>query len=68
MKKYFKYIVSLSLGVLMFTSCKRSLLSPIPQTSITDATAFDTPARVFNQVMSLYQALKNGAFFEVSYA
>src|SRR5215510_14494115 len=63
MKKYFKYIVSLSLGVLMFTSCKRSLLSPIPQTSITDATAFDTPARVFNQVMSLYQALKNGAFF-----
>ena len=63
MKKYFKYIVSLSLGVLMFTSCKRSLLSPIHQTSITDATAFDTPARVFNQVMSLYSAMKQGNFF-----
>lgn len=47
----------------MFVSCKRSLLSPVPQTSITDATAFDTPARVANQVLSLYGSLKTGNFF-----
>ena len=47
----------------MFASCKRSLLSPVPQTSITDATAFDTPARVAQQVLSLYGALKSGTFF-----
>jgi hypothetical protein len=47
----------------MVTSCKRELLSPIPQTSITDATAFDTPARIANQVNSLYGAFKTGAFY-----
>ena len=47
----------------MFASCKRSLLSPVPQTSITDATAFDTPARVANQVFALYGTLKSGTLF-----
>jgi len=47
----------------MVTSCKKELLSPVPQTSITDATAFDTPARVANQVNSLYGSLKSGTLF-----
>ena len=63
MKKQVKYIASICLGLLMVTSCKKELLSPIPQTSITDATAFDTPARVANQVNSMYAALKSGALF-----
>ena len=63
MKKQIKYIIVLSLGVVLFSACKRELLSPIPQTSITDATAFDTPGRVANQVNSLYQAFKSGNFF-----
>ncbi|HEV8272859.1 MAG TPA: RagB/SusD family nutrient uptake outer membrane protein [Chitinophagaceae bacterium] len=63
MKKQIKYIVSFCLGLVMVTSCKRELLSPIPQTSITDATAFDTPARVANQVNSLYAAFKTGNFY-----
>jgi len=63
MKKQIKYIASICLGLVMATSCKKELLSPVPQTSITDATAFDTPARVANQVNSLYAALKAGAFF-----
>ena len=63
MKKQFKYILSFCLGLVAVTSCKRELLSPIPQTSITDATAFDTPARVANQVNSLYSSLKSGAFY-----
>jgi hypothetical protein len=63
MKKQIKYILSFCLGLVMVTSCKRELLSPIPQTSITDATAFDTPARIANQVNSLYAAFKTGAFY-----
>jgi starch-binding outer membrane protein, SusD/RagB family len=63
MKKQLKYILSFCLGLVMVTSCKRELLSPIPQTSITDATAFDTPARIANQVNSLYAAFKTGAFY-----
>ncbi len=61
--KNFKYILSLSLVVLLMVSCKKELLVPIPQTSITDATSFDTPERVANQARSLYSALKNGAFY-----
>ena len=47
----------------MVTSCKRELLSPIPQTSISDATAFDTPGRIANQVNSLYASFKSGSFY-----
>lgn len=66
MKKQFKYILSLGLAIMLFsTSCKKEkeYLNPIPQTSITDATAFETPARIANQVNSLYGALKSGSFF-----
>jgi hypothetical protein len=64
MKKQFKYILCVGLGMVLFsTSCRKSFLSPVPQTSITDATAFDTPARIANQVNSLYGALKSGTLF-----
>lgn len=63
MKKQVKYIIILSLGIMILPSCKRELLSPVPQTSVSDATAFDTPARVVNQVNSMYQAFKSGSFF-----
>lgn len=63
MKKQLKYIMSFCLGLVVVSSCKRELLSPIPQTTITDATAFDTPARIANQVNSLYGSFKTGAFY-----
>lgn len=66
MKKQFKYILGVGLGMVLFsTSCKKQkeYLNPIPQTSITDVTAFETPARIANQVNSLYGALKSGSFF-----
>jgi hypothetical protein len=63
MKKKSKYIITLVLCAMITTSCHKDLLDPIPQTSITDATAFDTPARVLNQVLSIYSALKNGNFY-----
>jgi hypothetical protein len=62
MRKISRYILVLSMGTLLF-SCKRELLEPVPQTSITDATAFDTPDRILNQVRSIYSALKSGNFY-----
>jgi starch-binding outer membrane protein, SusD/RagB family len=64
MKNISKYIVCIA-AVFLFsmTSCKRELLDPVPQTSVTDATAFDTPARILSQVNSMYQALKGGSFY-----
>lgn len=63
MKKQFKYILSICLGLVAVTSCKKELLSPIPQTSVIFETAFDTPARIANQVNSLYASLKSGNFY-----
>ncbi len=62
MKK--KFIYTLALGcTMMYTSCKKDLLDPVPQTSVSDASAFDTPDRVLIQVRSLYAALKSGSFY-----
>lgn len=63
MKLKNKYIAGLCLGLVMVSSCRKELLSPVPQTSITDVTAFDTPGRVANQINSLYGAFKSGTFF-----
>ena len=63
MKNKIKYIFGLCLCSLLTVSCNKDLLTPIPQTSITDITAFDTPERVLNQVRSMYQGLKNGNFY-----
>ncbi|NOT51817.1 MAG: RagB/SusD family nutrient uptake outer membrane protein [Chitinophagaceae bacterium] len=63
MKKKNILIITLSFGMVIFSSCDKDKLSPIPQTFVADATAFDTPGRIANQVNSLYAALKSGAFF-----
>ena len=63
MKKQFKYILSLTMVGMLATSCRRELLDPVPETSITDATAFDTPDRIQNQVRSIYAAMKNGNYY-----
>src|SRR5690242_11700683 len=60
----FKYLLLLGFGVsLLGSSCRRELLNPAPQTSISDATAFDQPYRITNQVLALYASLKSGAFY-----
>ena len=63
MKRKLIYIMTIGLGVLVTSSCKRELLNPAPQTSVSDATAFDQPYRIANQVLSLYTALKSGALY-----
>ncbi len=45
------------------SSCDRSLLNPIPQTSVSDASAFSSTTRVQTQLLSLYGALKDGNFY-----
>lgn len=61
MKTKLKYILAFGLAGLV--SCNRDLLYPTPQTSISDASAFDTPSRIYNQVLSLYSTLKGGGFY-----
>lgn len=65
MTRYFiKYTFFMAASVLVVLGgCKRELLNPVPPTTISDATAFDQPYRVTNQLLSLYAALKNGQFY-----
>lgn len=51
------------MGLSVLTSCNRDLLDAPPETSVSDATAFDQPYRIANQVLSLYSALKAGNFY-----
>jgi hypothetical protein len=62
MKRQILYI-SLFTAV-MVTSCKKEeALYPVPTTSISDASAFETPDRILNQVRGLYATLRNGNFY-----
>lgn len=63
MKIKINYIICLGLLALSTISCNKDKLTPVPQTSVQDAFAFDTPERVLNQVRGMYQALKNGNFY-----
>jgi hypothetical protein len=60
MKKIFVIFLTLGIGL---TSCRDELLSPIPQTSISDATAFQTPERALQTVNGMYSAVKAGQFY-----
>lgn len=47
-----------------FVACDTDeLLNPIPETSISDKNAFDTPERIQGQVNGLYDAVKSGQFY-----
>ena len=72
MKKTITYAAGLSLLLVGASSCNRELLTPIPQTSVSDASAFSTVNRVQTQLLSLYGAsntvngyggLKEGNFY-----
>lgn len=43
-------------------SCQTDLLDPVPETSISDVVAFDTPSRVLQGVNGLYSGVKSGNF------
>ncbi|MBS1509740.1 MAG: RagB/SusD family nutrient uptake outer membrane protein [Bacteroidetes bacterium] len=63
MKISYKYLLLAGISTATLFSCKRELLTPVSQTSITDASAFSTPARVQAQLLSLYGTMKSGNFY-----
>ena len=63
MKNTIKFIFSLCFCSLLSISCHKEYLTAPPQTTISDATAFDSPERILGQARSMYQALKNGNFY-----
>ncbi len=67
MKKQIKYILALSLVLATGISCKKEYLVSVPLTSVSDATAFDTPERILGNVRSLYSNTKAGTFYAGRY-
>lgn len=57
-----KIILSLAL-VAGLASCRKELLDPIPQTSLSDVNAFTTPERTLQNVNGMYAAIKTGQFY-----
>lgn len=60
------YLLKMAFLALPFTfaACDTDeLLNPVPETSISDKNAFDTPERIVGQVNGLYDAMKNGQFY-----
>lgn len=63
MKKQIKYILTLNLILITGISCKKEYLTAVPPTTVSDATAFDSPGRILGNVHSIYLAAKNGSFY-----
>lgn len=55
-------ILALVLAAMVGVGCNKENLSPIPQTALSDATAFQSHERVRQQVFGVYSALKSGQF------
>lgn len=58
---YTKLLVTAMLAF-SISSCKDDILDPVPQTSVSDLSAYDTPDRVESLVNGLYRGVKNGNF------
>jgi hypothetical protein len=61
--KKLKYISPVLALALLTTSCHREDLNPTSQTNVANNNAFASPARIYNQVIGLYGALKAGGLF-----
>lgn len=48
--------------VVTVSSCKEDFLEAVPELSLSDANAFDTPDRVLAQINGLYSSTKSGSF------
>lgn len=56
-------IIIVAIAVVSLASCRKDLLDAAPETVVSDATAFDQPYRIANQVLSLYSLIKNGQIY-----
>lgn len=61
MKNIIKFFV-LIFVMLLPGSCSKDKLDPVPKTSISDLTAFDTKDRIVGQVNGLYDRVKSGQY------
>jgi hypothetical protein len=65
--KHIKYnkiapLFAVALAAVTMVACDKDNLSPIPQTTLSDVSAFQTPARIQQQVFGVYSAIKSGQF------
>ena len=51
------------LSIIGLTSCRKELLNPIPEASISDVVAFQTSERTLAAVNGMYAGVKTGAFY-----
>ena len=66
--KNIKYFALLFIVAVYAISCtKTELLNPVPTTLIADASAFETPARISNQVNGLYATFKGTGLWGSNY-
>lgn len=63
MKKQIKYILVFVILLTTGVACKKEYLKPVPLTTVSDATAFDTPERILGNVRSLYANTKGSSFY-----
>ncbi len=54
--------ITLAFVLLMIIGCSKEYLDPVPQTSLSDLSVFDTKDRVVAQVNGMYAAVKSGAY------
>jgi starch-binding outer membrane protein, SusD/RagB family len=54
--------ISIALSLLLIIGCSKKYLDPVPQTSLSDLSVFDTKDRVVAQVNGMYKAVKSGAY------
>ena len=54
--------ISIVFALLLSMGCSKKYLDPVPQTSLSDLTVFDTKDRVVAQVNGMYAAVKSGAY------
>ncbi|MDP4222709.1 MAG: RagB/SusD family nutrient uptake outer membrane protein [Bacteroidota bacterium] len=60
MKKILK--ISIAFILVLLTGCSTKYLDPVPQTSLSDLSVFDTKDRIVAQVNGMYAFMKSGAF------
>jgi hypothetical protein len=54
--------ITIAFVLLLLIGCSKEFLDPVPQTSLSDLSVFDTKDRVVAQVNGMYAFMKSGAF------
>lgn len=59
MKKIIQLYIAGALSLAFLPGCKKNILDTVPQTSVSDKTAFNTPEKILAQANNLYKKLQN---------